>query len=144
MFFTLGAYMIGSDLSWRRIIASPVVMATVLGTLSSLLELPLPRIVLHPVKLLGDVSLPLMLFSLSTHDRRAVVRPEGGIAGALVCPMAGLLIAGLLVPWLPLAAEHQALLSVCRVAARSGTIFWPSRISAIRKNGRHCGYRQRR
>ncbi|MBK7356657.1 AEC family transporter [Propionivibrio sp.] len=111
MFFTLGAYMIGSDLSWRRIIASPVVMATVLGILSSLLELPLPRIVLHPVKLLGDVSLPLMLFSLGV--RMTAVRRSDlkvGFAGALVCPMAGLLIAGLLVPWLPLAAEHRALL----------------------------------
>lgn len=111
MFFTLGAYLIGRDLPWRRVLTSPVVIATTLGIACSLADLTLPRSLLLPVKLLGDVALPLMLFALGvrmTAVRRADLKV--GIAGALVCPITGLLVAGALVPWLPLAAEHRALL----------------------------------
>ena len=111
MFFTLGAYLIGRDLPWRRIASSPVVIATALGMACGMLEVTLPRPLLVPLKLLGDVALPLMLFTLGvrmTGVRRGDLKV--GVAGALMCPITGLVVAGALVPWLPLAAEHRALL----------------------------------
>lgn len=111
MFFTLGAYLIGRDLPWRRIVGSPVVIATALGMACGMLDVSLPRPILVPLKLLGDVALPLMLFTLGvrmTGVRRSDLKV--GVAGALMCPITGLVVAGALVPWLPLAAEHRALL----------------------------------
>ena len=111
LFFTLGAYLIGRDVPWRSILSSPVVLATFLGMASGMLSLPMPEFVMVPAKLLGDVALPLMLFTLGvrmTAVRRSDLRV--GLAGALMCPLSGLIVAGLLIPWLPLSADHHALL----------------------------------
>jgi hypothetical protein len=111
LFFTLGAYLIGRDVPWRRILWSPVVLATFLGMGCGMLALPVPELVMLPARLLGDVALPLMLFTLGvrmTGVRRADLRV--GLAGALICPLSGLVVAGLLIPWIPVTAGHQALL----------------------------------
>lgn len=111
LFFTLGAYLIGRDVPWRRILGAPVVLATFLGLACGALRLPLPALVSRPAELLGEVALPLMLFTLGvrmTGVRRTDLRV--GLAGALICPLSGLVVAALLIPWIPLATEHHALL----------------------------------
>ncbi len=111
LFFTIGAYLIGRNVPWHQILVSPVVLATVFGMIWGVFGWPLPDLVRLPVKLLGDVALPLMLFALGV--RMTAVRRRDlriGFTGALICPISGLVVAGLLIPWLPLAAEHHALL----------------------------------
>ncbi|WP_428604257.1 AEC family transporter [Sedimenticola sp.] len=111
LFFTLGAYLIGRNVPWRQILLSPVVLATFLGMGCGMLALPMPEVVMVPAKMMGNVALPLMLFALGvrmTAVRRSDLRV--GFAGALICPLSGLVVAGLLIPWIPLSAEYHPLL----------------------------------
>ncbi len=101
--FTLGVYLFGGAVSWKGLAASPVNIATVLALLCNFWGLQLPQIILFPITMLGQIVIPLMLFSLGV--RMLNVRMEHwkiGLAGALVCPASGLIFALLAVQILPL------------------------------------------
>ncbi|RCS57005.1 AEC family transporter [Parvibium lacunae] len=111
LFFTLGAWLIVRQTDWRSTILSPMVWATILGALLGAAQIALPAIVMMPLKLLADISLPLLLFTLGV--RMLEVRSADwkvGVLGAIVCPLTGLLIALLIVPLLPLTASQKGLL----------------------------------
>ncbi len=107
--FSLGLWLMDRHAPIGRLFRQPVMLATAAGLLVSLSGWALPDALALGLKMLGDVSVPLLLFSLG-------VRIAGvswaewklGVLGGLVCPASGLLMVALMQPVLPLPANQQA------------------------------------
>ncbi len=97
----------GAVVALGRAASNPIIIASVLGLLAALLHVPVPEIVLAPVTMLGDASIPMVLlsFGISLHGQRAlqsrVDRPAVLVASVikvlvmplttwLLCPVIGL------------------------------------------------------
>ena len=96
--FTLGVYLFGGVVSWKGLATTPVNIATVIALIFNFTGMNIPQFILFPISMVGQIVIPLMLFSLGV--RMINVRMEhwkAGIIGAVVCPVSGLLFAGLAV-----------------------------------------------
>jgi hypothetical protein len=111
--FTVGNAMLTGHVNPLKLLRMPMLAATLAGLAVAVLEIPLPMPLRESIDLLGQIAIPLMLFALG-------VRMTGvdladwriGLAGAVVAPLSGLLIALPVVVWLPLDAVQQAQLIV--------------------------------
>lgn len=109
--FTLGSYIVSGSASPRKILLNPMILATILGLIWNLLKLPFPEFIQLPLRMLGDIAIPLMLVSLG-------VRMNGidlsnwkiGIYGALLSPLTSLVYAIPFALVLDLSAEFTAYL----------------------------------
>lgn len=111
--FTLGNAILIHRIDPRALLRLPMLQATLVGILFSLAGWRLPGPLAEAVSLLGQVAIPLMLFSLGV--RMIGVRLEDwriGLAGALVCPLTGLAVAWPVAHWLPLEGREVAQLLV--------------------------------
>lgn len=92
--FTVGNAMLTGHVHPLKLLRLPMLLATLAGLLVAVFDVPIPDPVHRSIDLLGQIAIPLMLFALG-------VRMTGvnladwriGLAGALICPVAGLLIA---------------------------------------------------
>ena len=92
--FTVGTYIVRRDAHHFHLLRSPIVLATLAGVGLSLLGWSLPGAAGTAVEMLGQVSLPLMLFSLGVRMVDVTLRDwPVGLAGAVVRPLVGLAIA---------------------------------------------------
>jgi malate permease and related proteins len=111
--FSIGARITSQAARTRDLLLSPVMLATVLGFVSALVDVRPPDLVMNGMKLLGDSMLPMMLFALGV--RLTSLTRSGvalGLVGALARPLVGLAI-GLPLAWalgLEGAARGQLLL----------------------------------
>ncbi len=111
--FSLGARLTSRSARTRELLLSPLMLATVLGFASALSGLRPPEVVITSMRLLGDASLPMLLFALGT--RLTALQAStlaSGLLGALARPLLGLAVAWPLAAWLDLqgAARAQLLL----------------------------------
>jgi len=109
--FTVGAHLVRRDAHVARLLLSPMILATVAGVALVSAGWSLPGWIGVTVRMVGDVAVPLMLFTLGI--RMAATRIEGwgvGLAGAIVRPVAGLAVALVAAPLLHLSPMHQAML----------------------------------
>lgn len=91
----------------------PMLQAALVGVVVSVLDVALPLALVRAVDLLGQVSIPLMLFSLGVRMNRVDLGDwRIGLAGALVCPASGLLLALAAAPLLGLEGVQQQQLLV--------------------------------
>jgi hypothetical protein len=100
--FSIGARITSRDARTRDLLLSPMMLATVLGFASALTDVRPPAVLLTGMKLMGDASLPLMLFALGV--RLSAFEPKslvGGVLGAVARPVIGIALA------LPLAQALQ-------------------------------------
>ncbi|MFC3531272.1 AEC family transporter [Vogesella facilis] len=107
--FTLGAFIFSSRTSLRSLGKNPIVLATALGLLFGLAGWHLPDWLMGGLKLLGEATIPLMLFALGV--RMVDVSFKGwhvGLLGAVLCPLTGLAGAAIAVPLLQLDAGQSA------------------------------------
>lgn len=92
--FTLGRYMLDHRVQAWHVLQSPVVLASLFGLAFSLLELNLPQALSLPIEMVGNISIPLLLFSLGV---RLVDIDWGewnvGLLSAFVCPASGVAVA---------------------------------------------------
>ncbi|MDK2122815.1 AEC family transporter [Parachitinimonas caeni] len=103
--FTLGARLVNPTASLGAVLRSPMVLAAIAGIACNLASLHPPPMLALPLKLLGDAAIPLMLFSLGARMTDVSLRGwRTGLVGAVICPLAGLAIAALVGPWLPIDA----------------------------------------
>ncbi|NDV12263.1 AEC family transporter [Crenobacter caeni] len=90
--FTLGAYIFSPRTRIAGLARNPIVIASALGVAASLLDLHPPAPMLTGLKMLGDATIPLMLFALGVRmvsvGRAAL---GAGVIGALACPIGGLI-----------------------------------------------------
>ena len=111
--FTVGFYILNHRTNPLHLLKMPMIQATILGLLFSSLHLTLPDALANTVKLLGQVSIPLLLFSLGVRLLDVNFRDwKLGTLGALAGPAAGLISAFLMAQWLDLSTTHYALLLV--------------------------------
>ncbi|TNF35476.1 MAG: AEC family transporter [Gammaproteobacteria bacterium] len=111
--FSLGTKMLNPQASLMGLLKVPMLIATLAGIAVALTPVEIPSLLATPIEMLGQISIPLMLFSLGVrlihvdwHAWRI------GLAGAIVCPATGILIALLLQTILPLNPDEFAILLV--------------------------------
>lgn len=101
--FSVGMKMMNSKVSMFNIVKIPMVMATILGISFSLTGWQLPTVIGTPIEMLGQVSIPLMLFSLGVRLTSIDLQDwRIGVAGAIICPATGILLVLLISPFLTL------------------------------------------
>lgn len=113
MHYSLGTWMLDHRARLRNLWRVPVIAAALAGLAVSVLHLPLWQPLWLGTKMLGDVSIPLLLFSLGV--RLADGRHADwklGIAGAVTTPLAGLLVALPVVRLLGLEGRDAAMLTL--------------------------------
>ena len=101
--FTVGNAMLTGHVNPIKLLRLPMLAATLAGLMVAAFDVPVPVPLREAIDLLGQIAIPLMLFALG-------VRMTGvdltdwriGLAGALVGPLAGLLIAVGVVVVMPL------------------------------------------
>jgi predicted permease len=101
--FSVGMKMMDSKISMLNIIKMPMVLAAILGISYSLTRWQLPSVVSTSVEMLGQVAIPLMLFSLGVRLTSIDLQDwRIGVAGAIICPATGIILVLLLSPFLSL------------------------------------------
>lgn len=109
--FSVGMFILSANTSRWLWLRSPVLWAAFAGLLVANLQIPLPEYLVTSATLLGQISVPLMLFALGV---RLMEGELGHLGLALKCNLLYLLAGGLsfgLVVWLlPLEAEWLPLL----------------------------------
>ena len=91
-----------------RLLLSPMMVAMLVGVFFAAFHLHLPAPLFQGLKLLGESCIPIMLFALGVRMLDVSLKSwHIGMVGAIVCPVAGLLVAGLLELVLPLTALQR-------------------------------------
>ncbi|HMT92446.1 AEC family transporter [uncultured Thiothrix sp.] len=111
--FTLGLYLLDHKTNPLQLLKMPMIIAAIAGLTLSSLHITLPMPLANTLKLLGQVSIPLLLFSLGV--RLLDVRWNDwklGVFGAIAGPVAGLISALVLLPFLHLDAVETGILLV--------------------------------
>ena len=101
--FTVGNAMLTGHVNPLKLLRMPMLAATLAGLVVAVFGLPVPGPLHEAIDLVGQIAIPLMLFALG-------VRMTGvdladwriGVAGAVLCPLSGLLTAWLVLQWIPL------------------------------------------
>ncbi len=109
--FSLGTYIYSGKISGLEVIKTPIIVAVVLGILLNALDVTMPFFIDKPLEMMGQVAIPLMLFSLGVRLTRVDFRDAHyGLIMAAFCPLVGVGMALLLVQVLPLSTLHQHIL----------------------------------
>lgn len=107
--FTLGLRMLDRGTSLLGVLRMPLILATLAGLAVAMLGLRIPGPVADGVGLLGQVSIPLMLFSLGVRLREAdLAHWRIGLLGALLRPASGAATALICLPFLDLTGDLAA------------------------------------
>lgn len=92
--FTVGMYLINPKTKLKSILTMPMVLATIFGLMFSFSEVQLPNAISIPIEMLGQVSIPLMLFALGVRMMDVDMKNwKLGLFAGLLCPLSGLIIA---------------------------------------------------
>jgi malate permease and related proteins len=111
--FSLGAWLLDRHAPWRQLLRTPVMLATLAGAAVGVAGLSLPAAVATAIKMVGDASIPMLLFALGVRMNQVSLRDwRVGVAGAVLCPLTGVALVWLLARWLPLPAAQQSYLVI--------------------------------
>ena len=111
--FSLGAWMLDHRTRLANLWRLPMMLAALAGLAASLAGIALWPPLLTAIRMLGDICIPLLLFTLGVRLADASFHAWGiGLAGAVARPVLGMLIAWGAGWALDLSAQHQALLLV--------------------------------
>ena len=111
--FTVGIYMIDHRVNLLRLIRMPMILATLLGLLVGGFNIPLWEPLSIMIKMLGDVAIPLLLFSLGVRLTGISYKDwHLGAAGAIICPATGLAMVWLMTLVIDLPPLQQSLLII--------------------------------
>ncbi|WP_050465442.1 AEC family transporter [Herbaspirillum autotrophicum] len=113
IYFSVGVKMLQAGRNTRpgsflKLLNSPIMMAMILGVLFALLHIPVPKPLLSAMKLLGEASIPIMLFALGVRMMDISFKSwHIGLVGAATCPLVGLAVALVLDQFLPLTSAQR-------------------------------------
>jgi len=111
--FSLGIFMINPKMRLISILKQPVIIATIAGFAVALSGLQLPTSVSLPIDMLGQICIPLMLFTLGIRLTNISFDDwKVGLVGAILCPVSGILMAIAAQILLQLPPEQYAVLIV--------------------------------
>jgi len=101
--FTVGLYIMDHRIRPRELLRMPMVLGLLAGLACNLAGWLPPEPVLDTLKLVGQSSIPLMLFALGVRFHEVGIGDwRIGLWGALLCPLSGVIAALLVRPWLSL------------------------------------------
>jgi hypothetical protein len=103
----------GQHTKWWHIFRLPMVLATLLGLSLSLMKIQLPESLLVPLEMLGQIAVPLMLFTLGV--RLIDINWEYwrvGLLGGIISPALGILLYVLVQPYLTIPESQQNVLLI--------------------------------
>lgn len=90
--FTLGMYLMNPRTNPLNIVKMPMVLATILGVFWSLNGWHLPVALSVPIDMIGQIAIPLMLFSLGVRMTQVDLKNwKIGALGGILCPLSGLI-----------------------------------------------------
>ncbi len=111
--FALGPYFLAHRMGLVELLKTPVMAATVMGVAVSLADATVPQPLYTAIKMLGDASIPMLLFALGVRMNQVSFRDwHIGLAGALAAPASGIIAVMLVRPFIALDATQQAMLLV--------------------------------
>lgn len=111
--YSLGTWMMDPHARILMLWKEPVIAASIAGLLVSVLNIQVWEPLYFAIDMTGDVSIPLLLFSLGVRLTQADFSDvKLGVIGGVLCPLTGLIFAALCVWLLPLSTEHAAMLIV--------------------------------
>lgn len=111
--FTLGIYMLDRRINLLSLFRMPMIMATVLGLLIGGFDMALWEPLMVMIKMLGDVAIPLLLFSLGVRLTDISYKDwHLGAAAAIISPATGLAMVWLISLLLELPPLQQSLLII--------------------------------
>ncbi len=111
--FTLGTWLMDHRAPLHKVLMQPIVAATLTGIAFSLFRWDVSTPVRETVNLLGQASIPLLLFALGTRLTRIDFSAwRIGILGAVLCPLTGVVMVLLVRPFLELTPLQTSLLLV--------------------------------
>jgi len=109
--FSVGTYIYSGKLSRFEVLRTPIIIAVLLGATLNALNVSLPKVVNLPLEMLGQVAIPLMLFSLGVRLTRVSWRDsKPGLVMAAFCPVVGIALAVLICELVPMTELHQKIL----------------------------------
>lgn len=92
--FTVGIYILDHKTRLINLVRMPIILATILGLIWSGFELPLNKAVHTSIDMLGQISIPLMLFALGVRMTSVDFSSwHIGAISAVLCPASGIAIA---------------------------------------------------
>lgn len=108
---TLGSFMLNKQPNVLRMLLSPMIVAVILALIMSLLTIEINSTLLEPVRMLGQICVPLMLFALGTRliDMR-LSEWKIGMLAAVLAPVSGVAIVMVLLQFMELTRLEQGAL----------------------------------
>ena len=99
--YSLGIYILQGRGNWAEIFRLPLIYAALAGLGFSFLQIKLPELLLQPLAMVGQATIPLMLISLGYRLHEVESLQWGhALGGALVRIFGGFAVANLAVYWL--------------------------------------------
>ena len=109
--FTTGIWIISPKDRSFAFLKQPMIIATAVGLSLSLFNIQLPVWMVDSLSLLGNVAVPLLLFSLGVRLLGLDMRGwKLGMLGAIAAPVLGLIVAAPLVTLIPLPETQQKMI----------------------------------
>lgn len=92
--FSVGMKILNRSASLLAMLKIPMIFTTIAGLTFSLMHWTLPELLSAPIKMLGQISIPLMLFALGVRLIHIDWKDwKIGLVGAIVSPLSGLIFA---------------------------------------------------
>jgi hypothetical protein len=111
--FSMGPYMLAHRMGIVQLLKTPVMAATVLGVAVSLSGTHLPEPLYTAIKMVGDASIPMLLFALGVRLNQVSFRDwHIGLASGITSPATGIVMVLLVSPFLDLDPVQQSVLLV--------------------------------
>lgn len=111
--FSFGARLLDPKTRLLTLWRIPVVFAAIAGLTVAIVKIPIWQPLVIAIKMLGDVSVPLLLFSLGVRMTNVTLGEwRLAVGSALLRPLAGMLIAAAVIQLLGLAGRDAAMLFV--------------------------------
>lgn len=111
--FSLGTFVMDPRAPFLRILAQPIILATFIGVSFSFMDWSVPPPLGEAIGMLGQASIPLLLFALGTRLTRIDFSEwRIGVLGAILCPLTGVVMVLLVRPFLDLTPLQTSLLLV--------------------------------
>ena len=111
--FSYGAWLLDHHTKLTTVWRSPSILATIAGLAVGFLGIEVWPPLLMSIRMVGDISIPLMLFALGVRLADSRISAVGfGVFGAVLRPVVGMALAWVLLQMLDLPPREQALLLV--------------------------------
>lgn len=111
--FTVGMYMVNHRAGIAGLFRTPMILASIAGIAVSILAIPIPTMIAVPIEMVGEIAIPLMLFTLGVRMVDADFTDwKLGLWGGFLAPISGLLMALLATMWIELTPIQYAYLFI--------------------------------